>query len=454
LEFEKNMETAAQYLTFTPRFIDPSLPSGLWFCDSVGEVSAIQINAVCLSIGCNWDDVVKCRPFLDAFPYICIVAANSIARERMVQELRPRLPSSCIYVIQDSGFRNCKTVSEFVETYGTGEVPAILSGAEELPAYGLLNLASVQRRDMSRVPRVLSRFPRLDASIGGYFAGELSVWTGKRGIGKSTLLSQMLLEAIDQGHVVCAYSGELSADQFREWNYLQAAGPAHVVYETDRLTGKKLARADAMADKLISEWIDQRFWLFDLERNTRHDPETILSQFEYARMRYRADTFLVDNIMTVDFRGSRERDFNRVQSDFVYQLSRFAKRNSVHVHMVAHPRKSTNDDKATSDDVSGSGDITNRADNVFFLTTHSSTDEKDHFTTKPILKILKNRDFGCRGSLWLDFDKRSRRFFQDKSGDPSRRYSWDPEARQITLLEYGGELDEVFPPDEADNDAE
>ena len=36
------------------------------------------------------------------------------------------------------------------------------------------------------------------------------------------------------------------------------------------------------------------FWLFDLERNTRHNPEAILSQFSYAKMRYRADVFLVD----------------------------------------------------------------------------------------------------------------------------------------------------------------
>ena len=68
MEFEKAMEQASQYLTFTARFIDPAQPQGLWFCDTVTEVSAIQINAVCLGSGCGWDDVARCRPFLEAFP--------------------------------------------------------------------------------------------------------------------------------------------------------------------------------------------------------------------------------------------------------------------------------------------------------------------------------------------------------------------------------------------------
>lgn len=446
MEFEKAMQSAGQYLTFSPRFMDPKQPQGLWFCDSVVEVSAIQINAVCLGSGCDWDDVVKCRPFLDQFPFLVIVTPNAIARDQLIQELRPRLPASCIYVIQDAGFRNSKTITDFVNNYGTRELLSILEGAEELPAYGLLNLSDVPRRDMSKIPRTLSRFDTLDKSIGGFFAGELSVWTGKRGVGKSTILSQILLEAVDQGHTVCAYSGELPKEQFREWTYLQAAGPEHITYLTDAATGKKLPTADLMADKQIAEWMNEKFWLFDLERNTRHDPETIIKQFEYAKMRYNADVFLVDNIMSVDFDGYSDRDFNRIQSKFTQMLSTFSKRRMVHTHLVVHPRKSTSNDssKISTDDVSGSGDITNRADNVFFLTTHAVGDGGAP-EIKPVLQVLKNRDFGSHRHQWLDFDKKSRRFFQDRTGDPKRPYGWDMAANQLRLEEERGDIDNIFP---------
>lgn len=126
MEFEKAMQAAAAYLTFTPRFMDPKQPQGLWFCNTVAEVSAIQINAVCLGNGCEWDNVVKTEPFLAHFPFVVIVTPNAIAREEMVKQLRPRLPAACIYVITDAGFRNCKTLDEFVSAYsGTFEVALI-----------------------------------------------------------------------------------------------------------------------------------------------------------------------------------------------------------------------------------------------------------------------------------------------------------------------------------------
>ncbi|WP_298016695.1 AAA family ATPase [uncultured Dysosmobacter sp.] len=447
MEFEKAMHAASQYLTFTDRFLDPKLPQGLWFCGNVAEVSDIQVNAVCLGSGCEWNDVVKCQPFFEHWEYIVIVEPNAIAREELVRELRPWLPASRLYVVQDSGFQNCRSIREYIEAHGIADLPRILSGAVELPAYGILNLADIQKRDMTKVPRTLSRFDRLDKSIGGFFAGELSVWTGKRGSGKSTILSQILLEAVDQGHVVCAYSGELDQSQFREWAYLQAAGPDYITYRADPMTGKRLPTVDEMADQMISEWLSERFWLFDLEKNTRHDPEAILKQFAYAKMRYNADVFLVDNIMSVDFDYKRDSDFNRIQSQFTQMLATFSKRQHVHTHLVVHPRKSTSDQngKVSADDVNGSADITNRADNVFFLTTHASTDDKGQPETKPLLMTLKNRDFGSHINQWLDFDKKSRRFFVDRTGDSKRPYGWDAEARQMKITEDRGDIDRVFP---------
>lgn len=441
MEFEKALRLAGEYLTFEERFIDPALPQGLWFCDSAAEASDIQLNAVCLGSGVEWDAVVKCRPFFELFPYVAIVTPNAIARERLVKELYPRLPSCCVYVIQDSGFRGCGTIREYIDAYGFHQLPAILAGAEELPAYGILDLSEVETRDLTKVPRTLSGFDRLDKSIGGFFAGELSVWTGKRGMGKSTILSQLLLNAIDQGHRVCAYSGELDKAQFREWAYLQAAGPEHIGYRDDPLTGKRLPTVNPAVDSMISEWLKERFWLFDLERNTRHDPDSILSQFSYAKMRYGADVFLVDNIMAVDFNGVREADFYREQSKFTQALASFAKRQHVHVHLVVHPRKSSSGQagKTTADDVHGSGDITNRADNVFFLTTHVVGQDR-----KPILVTLKNRDFGSKINQYLDFDKKSRRFFPD-GGDPQKPLGWEMAARQVEIKELpGGDKDLPF----------
>ena len=83
MEFEKAMSAAEAFLTFTPRFIDPNMPQGLWICSNAAEVSAIEINAVCLGSGCEWDDIVKTQSFLDHFPFLVIVTPNAIARYEM-----------------------------------------------------------------------------------------------------------------------------------------------------------------------------------------------------------------------------------------------------------------------------------------------------------------------------------------------------------------------------------
>ena len=77
---------------------------------------------------------------------------------------------------------------------------------------------------------------------------------------------------------------------------------------------------------------------------------------------------------------------------------------------------------------------------MFFLTTHQ-TDGKE----KPLLQILKNRDYGSHRHQWLDFDKKSRRFFQDQTGDPKRPYGWEGRGVQLELVEDRGDIDEVFP---------
>ena len=53
MEFEKALRMAEEYLTFTPEFIGPKAPQGIWFCDNTLEVSAVKLNAVCL--GAGWE---------------------------------------------------------------------------------------------------------------------------------------------------------------------------------------------------------------------------------------------------------------------------------------------------------------------------------------------------------------------------------------------------------------
>lgn len=411
-------------LLYDPAWIDTKLPTGFWLMDSPEDVLAVQVNAGLLRDSFPQDAAGTCEAFLMQFPYVLLVAADRERRAAMERTARALFPNVVLLRVGDKGFRGCASVRELRDNFGVKAVDRMLLEAVELPCAGLLDLADVKPPDFSSLEKVLSGITNLDRALGGFYLGELSVWTGKRGEGKSTILSQMLLEAIDQGYPVCAYSGELPAWKFKYWTSLQAAGPNYIQTKKDAQSGREIPGLTTFTQQMIDDWWRGRYLLYDIGANTYHDTASILRIFQYAHRRYGAKVFLVDNLMTARFKAS-DRDFYRAQSEFVAQLAAFAHNNQVHVHLVAHPRKTDRIDD--SDAVAGIGDVTNLADNVFTM----EKDDSEDSAQDSILTILKNRFWGERGrSIGLCFDRRSKRFYKSGTGSPNKSFGWALAAPQ------------------------
>lgn len=415
---------ASTWLTYFADKLDTR--RSLWLVRDALDVDAIQGNAVSLAVGCEPEDLRNCEPLFAAFPSVFIAVAESEIADATAEMLAEYVPNISVLTPKQGAFGSHKSVRDVMNAGGEKAVNRLLMGAVERNASGLLDIADVERTDPMCIPSVLSGIKALDRSIGGFAASELSVWTGKRGSGKSTLLGQLLLDAIDQGHNVCAYSGELSAWRFKQWTALQAAGSGNVEMATDRYSGKSFYRVTDEAMPKIDDWWRQRFFLYDNKIAAASDENSILSVFEYAVHRYGCSVFLVDNLMTARFSTSAERDFFRAQSNFTGRLVEFAKKFEVHVHLVAHPRKAQGHLEA--DDVSGSGDITNRADNVFSLDRLSEQDAEVQ-GYDAALKVLKNRSFGETPHIGLCYDPATRRY--RKPEEPDKHYAWELVNREF-----------------------
>ncbi len=412
-------------LIYEPGMMDPSLPTGLWWVRSAEEVHRRGYNAVCLAIGAEWKDVELCGDYLGQFGYIFVAAPPGEWRDKVTAELTDRLTVPVVVPAGES-FRDCGSLLEYIDAFGEGAADKLLYKTRELPVQGLLNLAEVDLSAKRDARRTLSGVPMLDKLIGGFSGGAVSVWTGKRGEGKSTLLGQLLLEAVQQCHRVCGYSGEMPKDQFKRALLQQAAGPRYVAWRDDPRSGRRFYAVQSEAAQAIDRWWDKCLFLTDIGRDNAHDEDTILGLFEYARRRYGCDTFLVDNIMTAQLKEESRVGIWQAQSAFTGRLTAFAKKCGVHVHLVAHPRKLQRGDQIQADDVGGSVDITNRADNGFKL-ERVPEDKLETMGCSAVLTILKNREFGAQGHLKLDFNEKSRRFFQPGGAD-GRRFSWEREV--------------------------
>lgn len=346
-----------------------------------GEIDALSLyeagvsNVVSVPGGCsNLDFVSLCWDWLEKFQRIVLFGDNDEPGIEMVSTLMKRLGEDrCMIAPEypelilngDGAGRPCKDANEILYSYGTEGLKKIADACEPAPIKGVLNLADVTTIDPTTKPRIFTRIPALDNAIGGLAEGSVIVFSGKRGEGKSTLGGQLLLNAIQQGYSVCAYSGELPAQTFLNWIMLQGTESKYIAARVDSRTGKNYAVVPYEVQKRIKTWINNKFFLFD--NNYSADipqEEAIIKTFTLCARRYGCRAFLCDNLMTVLSESTSSENENKIQGKFVAALKAFAVKYKAVVLLVCHPRKTKVGERFTSEDVAGSSAITNLADIV------------------------------------------------------------------------------------------
>jgi len=385
--------------------------------DEAGVKNAVSVPSGAEDLNCIDEDWV----LLEKFSKIIIWPDNDEPGKKMLKKLITRLGEYRCYVV-NSPF---KDANEHLYKHDAKDVQLVVEIAEEVPIQGLIRLAEVESFDPHSAEKVRAGIPQLDQQIGGFFLGNISVWTGENGSGKSTLLGQLLLNAIQQGKAITAYSGELPAGLFRYWTELQMAGEENLIEKVDDFTGKTGYYVPQEIKDKMKAWYYDRFFLHDSFGGSKQ--EDILKIFEYAARRFNCKLFLVDNIMTTELGGS-ERDYYRLQSEFIGACKDFSHKFDCHVHIVAHPRKTIGE--ITKQDVAGSGDITNRADNVF-LVKRLKPEEKEERRGegKPdadtLVLGMKNRLYGVQDfQIPLQFNIKSKRFWYPGKGE-NFKYGWE-----------------------------
>lgn len=413
-------EAGTKPVLFGMHLCDPAHP--LTICE--GEFDAMSChaagipNAVSVPSGAedlNWIDT--CWDFLQQYDTVYLFGDNDEPGREMIRKLTARLSRARIHVVEHLG----KDANELLYRQGKEAVLDAWTRAREVPIAGLLNLADVRPLDVANQPKARTSITWLNQTLGGFLMGDVTVWTGKRGEGKSTLLSQVLLDAVADGFRVCAYSGELRADRFQYWTDVQAAGPEGVREYQDDLNNRTVTYVPAETRDMIHRWYDGKYWLYDNGITIKDEEATVLKVFEKAAQRHDCKVFLIDNLMTVDY-GASESDYYLRQEKFIKQLAGFANLYNVHVHLVAHPRKTQGGKKGIndSDEVGGSGSVTNRAANVIAVSRVDSQDAGISLT----LDVLKNRAEGKTGAIGLCYEPKSRRIYAPSDG-VGKQYGWE-----------------------------
>ncbi len=308
-----------------------------------------------------------------------------------------------------------------------------------VPKPTMLDIADVEDYDRGKITTIQSRLSSLDALIGGFNKGELSIWSGSNSSGKSTLVSQLGLAAVHQGYKVAMFSGEMPPKLVKYWLYLQAAGRSNV--EEDPLSPRHY-RLKAGIKEYLNKRLSGSLAVYNNDYGSNW--ETVASViFNWVKEKG-SDVVIIDNLMSLNLPVSAADKYD-IQSQIVQSLSQAAKQLNVHIHFICHPRKT--ESFLRKNDISGTGDLSNTADNVFMVHRVNNdflTRVKEIYPKLSIppdvgnaVEIMKNRDLGVVDEMiLLYFDGTCKTMTDIRGGVPA--YSWAEGLTQVDMNEIEG----------------
>lgn len=252
--------------------------------------------------------------------------------------------------------------------------------------------------------------------------GEVTVWGGANGNGKSLVTGQVALSLCAQEERVCIASFEMKPEKTlermaRQWSGNNPNDPAF------RGNDDALAQFVDLYEQ-FRDWTDSRLWLYDQQGTVT--ASQVCAVARYCAKELNVTHFFIDSLMKC---VAGEDDYNG-QKSFVDELTAIARDHGLHVHLVHHIRKPANESHLPNKyDYKGSGSITDQVDNVISVWRNKEKEKNTAANKKtseqePDAKLIcdKQRNGEWEGVIGLWFDRQSQQFVAAHGDEPLTMY--------------------------------
>ena len=344
------------------------------------------------------------------------------------------------YESPDGKKKPVNDLNEVLYFFGKEKVLDIILNAKDSPVPGVVDFSDIQDIDIDQIDGIKTGIKELDRYLMKIFLGTLNIVTGINGAGKSSLLNQFIIEAMEEDKNVFLFSGELPNFQTKNWLNSVIAGQRHIEERTYGESVYYKVRPDAK--RSIESHYRGRLYIYeDGYPNTR---TALMTTIEDSVRKYGTKLVILDNLTAINLECSDDNKYNK-QSEFVMELIAFAKKFNVAIILVVHPHKIDTMRRLSKMDVQGISAIIDLAHRIISLYRVQEKDKKGEprlngsgWRVPPIkedviIDILKDRMLGYEGrSVRVFYDTPSRRFFTNE-GDLDRRFLWDTKTYSTPL---------------------
>lgn len=296
-------------------------------------------------------------------------------------------------------------------------------------------MSDIKKLDLSEIKTVKTGFDELDRAIVGLAEGEVSILSGSNSSGKSSWINSLCLNIINQGGKCALWSGELRPDILKTWIQLVAAGKRNL--RPSKVEGKYYVPTP-VAER-IDQWLDGNLFIYNNEYSSKW--EQVFNDMQEL-LKMGVGLFVLDNLFSLDI-DVLSGDKNNKQKELILQICQFAKKNHVHIILVAHPRKVCT--FLRKNDISGSSDLTNAVDNVFIAHRVNNDFMKggadflgantiaQYAAYGNVIEVAKNRMYGVVDRMFgMYYEIESRRFLNAQEEDIV--YGWEDTTQQTSFV--------------------
>lgn len=237
--------------------------------------------------------------------------------------------------------------------------------------------------------------------------GEVTLWSGQNGHGKSMITSQIALSLIGQDQSVCIASFEMKPVTTLRRMARQYIGmnPDSTEFQNEEGIKTVLGLYDE-----FGSWISKWLWFYDQQGSA--DTDTVLGMVKYCAQELKIKHIFVDSLMKC-VKG--EDDYNG-QKYFIDTITAIARDFNCHIHIIHHLRKPKDENEIPDKhDNKGSGSITDQVDNVMMVWRNKRKEDDikskgnmSNFKTEPDAMLLCRKQRNGEGepsiSLWYNKD--------------------------------------------------
>lgn len=248
--------------------------------------------------------------------------------------------------------------------------------------------------------------------------GEVTVWGGANGSGKSLVTGQVGLGLIAQGQKICMASFEMKPKKTLK---RMARQFSHFDGDHPMFRHMPEAKADlAAVYRDFDHWSGDKLWIYDQQGTV--SPEQACGVTRYCAKELGIQHMFIDSLMKC-IKG--EDDYNG-QKLFVDELCAIAKDYNIHIHLIHHIKKPPDENhKPTKYDYKGSGSITDQADNVVSVWRNKPKEKKRDAGIQvndqdPDVMLIcdKQRHGDWEGMVGLWFHQESQQFVSAPGEEP------------------------------------